>query len=147
MFYDYDFMIITTVSLVANTYCMMDGFSSCASRAVGPRRVHRGINDWPVHAQDAICYQWFKQQLILSVSKPSISQWSQTNTTPSNPLRLPDILFSEYALCWLAWTNKLPGPDLNSRPSGPDSHAGHAHCSAVVYTTEQWRQATATRQT
>ena len=30
---------ITTVSLAANTYCMMDGFSSCtrAPRTVGPR--------------------------------------------------------------------------------------------------------------
>jgi len=27
--------------------------------------------------QEAICYQWFKQRLILSVSKPSISQQSQ----------------------------------------------------------------------
>jgi len=24
--------------------------------------------------QEAICYQWFKQRLILSVSEPSISQ-------------------------------------------------------------------------
>ena len=28
---------ITTVSLAANTYCMMDGHSSCAPRTVGPR--------------------------------------------------------------------------------------------------------------
>jgi len=27
--------------------------------------------------QDAICYQWFKQHLILSTSKPSVSQLSQ----------------------------------------------------------------------
>jgi len=27
--------------------------------------------------QEAICYQWFKQRLILSVSEPSISQRSQ----------------------------------------------------------------------
>ena len=27
--------------------------------------------------QEAICYQYFKQRLILSVSKPSISQQSQ----------------------------------------------------------------------
>ena len=26
--------------------------------------------------QEAICYQWFKQRLILSVSEPSISQWT-----------------------------------------------------------------------
>jgi len=28
---------ITTVSLAANTYCMMDGLSSCAPGTVGPR--------------------------------------------------------------------------------------------------------------
>ena len=28
---------ITTVSLAANTYCMMDGHSSCAPHTVGPR--------------------------------------------------------------------------------------------------------------
>jgi len=28
---------ITTVFLAANTYCMMDGDSSCAPRTVGPR--------------------------------------------------------------------------------------------------------------
>jgi len=28
---------ITTVSLAGNTYCMMDGHSSCAPRTVGPR--------------------------------------------------------------------------------------------------------------
>jgi len=28
---------ITTVSLAANTYCMMDGLSACAPRTVGPR--------------------------------------------------------------------------------------------------------------
>jgi len=28
---------ITTVSLPTNTYCMMDGHSSCAPRTVGPR--------------------------------------------------------------------------------------------------------------
>jgi len=27
--------------------------------------------------QDFICYQWFKQQVILSISKPSIIQRSQ----------------------------------------------------------------------
>ena len=40
--------------------------------------------------QEAICYQWFKQQLILSVSKPSISQRSQIKedtVEPSVPAR------------------------------------------------------------
>jgi len=40
--------------------------------------------------QEAICYQWFKQQLILSVSKPSSSQRSQIKedtVEPSVPAR------------------------------------------------------------
>ena len=40
--------------------------------------------------QEAICYQWFKQRLILSVSKPSISQRSQIkedNVEPYVPAR------------------------------------------------------------
>jgi len=40
--------------------------------------------------QEAICYQWFKQRLVLSVSKPSISQRSQIKedtVEPSVPAR------------------------------------------------------------
>jgi len=42
--------------------------------------------------QYGVCYQWFKQQLILSVSKPSISYRSQTQINedtvePSVPAR------------------------------------------------------------
>ena len=41
---------ITTVSLTANTYCMMEGHSSCAARTVGPRAQFSGaIDDRPVH--------------------------------------------------------------------------------------------------
>ena len=89
---------ITTVSLAANTYCMMDGHSSCAPRIVGPRVqfsgacevVNRAIDDRPGIQQKTICYQWFKQRLILSVSKPSISQRSQIKqdtVEPSVPAR------------------------------------------------------------
>jgi len=86
---------ITTVSLAANTYCMMDGHSSCAPRTVGPGsnlavRVNRAIDDRPGIQQEAIYYQWFKQRLILSVSKPSISQRSQVKedtVEPSVPAR------------------------------------------------------------
>ena len=35
--------------------------------------------------QDAICYQWFKQRLILSVSKPTISQQSQIKEDTIEP--------------------------------------------------------------
>ena len=45
---------ITTVSLAVDTYCMMDGLSSCAPRTVGPgsnlaAQVNRAINDRPLH--------------------------------------------------------------------------------------------------
>ena len=80
---------ITTVSLATNTYCM-DGHSSCAPRTVDPEsnlavRVNRAIDDWPGIQQEAICYQWFKQRLILSVSKPSISQQSQIKEDTVEP--------------------------------------------------------------
>jgi len=35
--------------------------------------------------QEAICYQWFKQRLMLSVSKPSISQRSQIKEDTAEP--------------------------------------------------------------
>jgi len=91
----YPVRAITTVSLATNTYCMMDGHSSCAPRTVGPSvqfmvRLNKAIDDRPGIQQEAICYQWFKQRLILSISKHSISQRSQiTEDTvePSVPAR------------------------------------------------------------
>jgi len=35
--------------------------------------------------QDAICYKWFKQRPILSISKPSISQRSQIKEDTVEP--------------------------------------------------------------
>ena len=52
--------------------------------------VNRAIDDLPGIQQDAICYQWFKQRLMLSVSKPKISQRSQIKedtVEPSVPAR------------------------------------------------------------
>ena len=40
-------------------------------------RVNIAIDDRPGIQQEAICFQWFKQRLTLSVSEPSISQRSQ----------------------------------------------------------------------
>jgi len=73
----------------------MDGHSSCAPHTVGPEsnltvRVNSAIDDRPGIQQEAICYQWFKQQLILSVSEPSISERSQIKedtVEPSVPAR------------------------------------------------------------
>ena len=53
-------------------------------------RVNTAIDDWPGIQQLAICYQWLMQRLILSVSKPSISQQSQIKedtVEPSVPAR------------------------------------------------------------
>jgi len=54
--------------------------------------VNRAIDDRPGIQQEAICYQWFKQRLILSISEPSISQRSQikedtVEVEPSVPAR------------------------------------------------------------
>jgi len=59
----YRALSVTTVSLAANAYCMMDG----------PSSLHINVTlmtDQSIQ-QDAICCQWFKQQLILSVSQRS----------------------------------------------------------------------------
>jgi len=85
---------ITTVSLTTNT-CMMNAiahahlapWTSGSNLAV---RVNRAIDDWPGIQQEAICYQWFKQRLILSISTTSISQRSQIKEDtiePSVPAR------------------------------------------------------------
>ena len=96
----YPAQLITTVSLTANTYCMMDGQSTMAhahlaSLALGSKLAVRVVWTEPLMTdqciqQEAICYQWFKQRLILSVSKPSISQQSQIKedtVEPSVPAR------------------------------------------------------------
>jgi len=64
-------------------------------RTVGPRVQCSGacegaIDDQPGIQREAICYQWFKQRLILSVSEPSIRQRSQIKedtVEPSVPAR------------------------------------------------------------
>ena len=45
--------------------------------------------------QEAICYQWFKQQLILSVSKPNITQRSQIKEDTIEPSVLTENLISK----------------------------------------------------
>ena len=47
--------------------------------------VNRATDDRPGIQQEAICYQRFKQRLILSVSEPSISQRSQIKEDTVEP--------------------------------------------------------------
>ena len=59
-------------------------------------RVNRAIDDRPGIQQEAICYQWFKQRLILSVSKPNISQRSQFKEDTVELTVLPENLISKH---------------------------------------------------
>jgi len=52
--------------------------------------------------QEAICYQWFKQQLILSVSEPSISQRSQIKEDTVEP-SVPAWEFNLKAYAAITW--------------------------------------------
>ena len=78
-------------------------------------RVNRAIDDRPGIQQEAICYQWFKQRLMLSVSEPSISQRSQIKEDTVEPT----VLAREFNLkvyTAITWHN-----DWASRTSNPDS--------------------------
>jgi len=60
--------------------------------------------------QDAICYQWFKQRLILSVSEPSINQQSQIKEDTVEPSVLArdinESLETVFSLSWSwGWMN------------------------------------------
>ena len=52
--------------------------------------------------QAAICYQWFKQRLILSISEPSISQRSQTKEDTVEP-SVPAWEFNLKAYATITW--------------------------------------------
>jgi len=101
---------ITTVSLVANTYCMMDGHCSCADAhlarwAPGSNlavRVNRPIDDWPAHTAGS--HQWFKERLLLNVSKLSISQRSQIKEDTVKP-SVPAWAFTLKANTAITWHN------------------------------------------
>jgi len=71
---------------------------------------------WPTTrtAGYTICYQWFKQRLILSVSEPSISQQSQFKEDTVKPSMLArDFNLKAYATINLTQTIR-PGWALNS---------------------------------
>ena len=118
---------ITTVSLATNTYCMMDGHSSCAPRTVGPSvqfmvRLNKAIDDRPGIQQEAICYQWFKQRLILSISKHSISQRSQITEDTVEP-SVPAREFNLKAYAALTWYNDRASLGLEPRLADHRSQA------------------------
>ena len=87
----------------------------CVNRAIDDRPHRRlGIQ------QEAICYnQWFKQRLILSVSKPSISQRSQDTVEPSMPARE----FNLKAYAAITWHNDRASLGLEPRLADHRSQA------------------------
>ena len=113
--------IEATVSLATNTYCMIDAIAPCATRTMGPRSnlavcVNRAIDDRPGIQQEAICYQWFKQRLILSVSNPSISQQSQIKEDTVEP----SVCAREFNLkAYAAITDPMIRPGWASNPDSP----------------------------
>ena len=73
--------------------------------------------------QEAICYQWFKQRLILSVFKPSISQWSQIKEDNIEP----SVLAREFNLkahAAITWHNNPASLCLEPRLADHRSQAG-----------------------
>jgi len=91
-------------------------------------RVNRAIDDRPGIPQEAICYHWFKQRLILSVSKPSISQRSQIKedtVKPSVPAR--EFNLKAYA----SITRHNDRASLGLKPRLADHRSLAAHTAAL----------------
>ena len=72
--------------------------------------------------QEAICYQWFKQRLILSVFKPSISQRSQIKEDTVEP-SVPAREFNLKAYAAITWHNDRASPGLEPRLADHRSQA------------------------
>ena len=72
--------------------------------------------------QEAICYQWFKQRLILSVSKPSISQRSQIKEDTVKP-SVPAREFNLKAYAAITWHNDRSSLGLELRLADHRSQA------------------------
>ena len=72
--------------------------------------------------QEAICYQWFKQRLILSVSEPSISQRSQIKEDTVEP-SVAALKFNLKAYAAITWHNDPASLGLEPRLADHPSQA------------------------
>jgi len=86
--------------------------------------------------QEAICYHWFKQRLILSVPKPSISQRSQIKEDIVQP-SMPAGEFNLKAYAAITWHNNLTSLGLEPRLADHRSQAART----VTLSTAPPRQA------
>jgi len=89
------------------------------------------IDDRPGIQQEAICYQWFKQQLILSISKPSISQQSQIKEDTVEP-SVPAREFNLKAYAAITWHNDPAS--LGLKPRLADNLSQAARSTAMLPT-------------
>ena len=85
-------------------------------------RVNRAIDDRPGIQQEAICYQWFKQRLILSVSKPSISQPAQIKFSGRHR-GFDGVLFNLKAYAAVTWHSDQASLGIEPRLADHRSHA------------------------
>jgi len=73
--------------------------------------------------QEAICYHWFKQRLILSISKPSTSQRSQIKedtVEPSVPAREFNLkVYAADTMTRPAWASNPDSPITAARQRVP----------------------------
>jgi len=99
--------------------------------------MNRAIDDQPGIQQETICYQWFKQRLILSVSEPSISQQSQIKEDTVEP-SVPAQQFNLKAYAAITWHNDRVSPGLEP---GLADHRNQA-ARTVTLPTAPPRQAT-----
>ena len=124
----YPARLITTVSLatIPTAWWTAIGHAHLPPWAPGSNlavRVNIAIDDRPGIQQEAICYQWFKQRLILSVSKPSISQRSQITEDTVEP----SVPAWEYIKAYAAvtWHNDPASLGLEIRFADHCSQAAH----------------------
>jgi len=80
--------------------------------------------------QEAICYQWFKQRLILSVSEPSISQRSQIKEDTVEP-SVPAREFNLKTYAAITWHNDSASLGLEPRLA---DHRSQAARTATIST-------------
>jgi len=119
--------LIPTAWLTAIAHAHLAPWTPGSSLAV---RVNRAIDDRPGIQQEAICYQWFKQRLILSVSEPSISQQSQIKEDTVEP-SVPAREFNLKAYTAITWYNDRVSPGLEP---GLANHRNQTACTVTLPT-------------
>jgi len=114
----------------------MDGLSSRAPHAVGPRVQLSGACEqsrwWPTstYSRTPSVISGSSSDKYWASLNPALANRHRLKRTPLNLLCLPEILSHSMHLVDLHTLTSRWGPELNSEPPGPVGETGHAHCSA-----------------